>query len=428
MQQLRIVHLSTSDIEGGAAIAALRLCQAQREAGHEAQMLVLRKRSHHEQVVALSAPSWQASFARWGEAIKALPLVNFQRGPKLFSLSLASCGFSIVNHPLLSAADIIHMHWINQGFLSLRSLKELASLNKPIVWTLHDMWPLVGICHYAADCKQFEEACSNCPQTSHWLPLDLCHRQWRQKQQIMQQLAPTLVGCSRWMLRAAKASAITKDLSGYCIANAADLDNYRPLEPSAARKAWSLPSHRPILLYGAQRADDPRKGYDLLIRTMQLLRKHEAYAGLAPLLVIFGKTDEARLAKELHGIDYRSLGYLSSPRRLSTLYSAADLFLTTSREDNLPNTLIEAQLCDCPSLGFAVGGIGEIISHEPLGCTVAPFDCAALTQAIVDWLDRHPPLSREQLHRTAIARYAPSTIAEQYISLYRSLLASTSHA
>ena len=146
---MKILILNTSERTGGAAVAAGRLEKALLRAGISVSKIVRkdtklnRLRFYWERLIIF--------------------LCNGLSRKKLFMVSIANTGEDISSNPLVKEADIIHLHWINQGFLSLNNIKKIVELNKPIVWTMHDMWPCTGICHHAWDCNNFMDECAKCP-------------------------------------------------------------------------------------------------------------------------------------------------------------------------------------------------------------------------------------------------------------------------
>ncbi|MDD3979136.1 MAG: glycosyltransferase, partial [Proteiniphilum sp.] len=145
---MKILLISTSDIRGGAAIAAYRLMNALNAQGQQAKMVVREKLSDNENVIQLGS----ALPDRWNflsERAHIFAQNRFSR-KHLFDVSTAESGLAITKHPLFREADLIHLHWINQGTLSLKELGRILASGKKVIWTMHDMWSFTGICHHAA--------------------------------------------------------------------------------------------------------------------------------------------------------------------------------------------------------------------------------------------------------------------------------------
>ena len=159
---MRVLLLNTTAQRGGAAIAASRLMKALQSNGVQTAMMVSRGQEAGPDVIRpVGKIRCQSAFLkeRW-EIFKS----NGYSRKNLFAVDTASTGVDITGHPTFKEADIVHLHWINQGFVSLRVLEKILQSDKPVVWTLHDMWPFTGICHYAGDCTRYRSCCDECPQ------------------------------------------------------------------------------------------------------------------------------------------------------------------------------------------------------------------------------------------------------------------------
>lgn len=407
---MKVVHLSTFDIRGGAAIAAERLVRALIDDGVDASLLVLQREGKSTCVHALEqATPLRARVQFYREIWASFRRNGLKRDSTLFARSYPIAGFNVTNSPLVQEADIIHLHWINQGFLSIRSLEDLVALRKPIVWTMHDMWPVTAVAHH---CKDVNAWTQKSPQS-------LEYRIGQRKQRLYRELKPCFVGCSEWIAREAAKSILAKECRVTHIVNAADTEHFQLVDQKQARQKLGLPEAGPIILFGAANAQDPRKGYAQLIETFHFLRHSKEQL---PYAVVFGKADERVLRNDLEGFDLRVAGYVKDPVEMNLYYAAADLFLTPSLEENLPNTIIEAQLAGTPTVAFAVGGIPEIIDLPEAGKTVPLFDCRALADAVAEVLSQRDSLCRTQLYKHALERYSAGGVADSYRRLYDSLL------
>ena len=408
---MRVVHLSTSETKGGAAIAAKRLVEAQRASGLDASLLVLNRQTEDSFVHTLiPEPSSLAKRIRKYRELWATYLRNGRKlDHTLFATSYPVAGFNLRKSIESLQPDLIHLHWINQGFLSIASLERLAGLGKPLVWTLHDLWPVTAVAHHT-------------PDVNGWMNAEhrsLAYRMGSRKADLYAQAKPCFVGCSRWISDEARKSRLTTGCLVRHITNAADV-SFHPFPQKEARNRLGIPENGSIVLFGAANAQDPRKGYLQLIETMRALQQVQNIP--LPRIMVFGKADEATLRKDLNGFEIHFAGYVNRSEQMNLLYAASDLFFTPSLEENLPNTIIEAQLSGTPSVAFAVGGIPEIIDSPQAGRLVPPFDCRFAAQAIADLLEKNDSLDREALHQNAEHRYHPDRIAQAYIDLYASFI------
>ena len=138
---MKVVLLNTSELTGGAAVAANRLMKALRKSGVEASMLVRDRKTDDPHVVSIddSRMKRRLNFLRFVWERLVILICNLFSRKNLFQVSIANTGTDLSKHPLVQEADVIHLHWINQGFLSLADIRKLINTGKPIVWTLHDL-------------------------------------------------------------------------------------------------------------------------------------------------------------------------------------------------------------------------------------------------------------------------------------------------
>lgn len=422
---LQVVHLCTSDSAGGAAIAARRLMMAQREAGLEASMLVLHA-SHREPAIhALRSDSvYSRRIAQWKKALEvgAAWVVQGFRRAHVFDVSLPIAGFSLKHHPLILEADVIHIHWINQGFLGLSSLRDLLQLKKKVLFTLHDEWAFTSICHHARDCRRFAEprGCHDCPQLQPGIPFfDPAQRFFRAKQALYQELSPAFVGCSEWIAAEARQSFLTQDCRVEAIPNVFDSKTFTPIPREQARMQLGLPVDRPILLFGAARTDDPRKGFAEMLKALQIFYATPYAQQQKPLALLFGKISHPELLSSLAPIECTCVGYLSASD-MALHYAAANLYVTPSLEENLPNTIIEAAAMECPTVAFEVGGIPEIITHGVTGYLARYRDVSDLARGIEEVLHATEKGPIAQCRTDVFHRYDTTNIVQRYLNVYTS--------
>lgn len=410
---MKVLIVSTSDLQGGAAIAAYRLMHALRESGVQAEMLVRDKQSDSPHVNQIGRKlEKRLHFYRERAGIY---LQNRFSRKNLFDVSVADSGISITTHPKFREADIIHLHWINQGMLSLREIEKILESGKKVVWTMHDMWPFTGICHHAGSCTNFERECGMCPYLARPSENDLSNRVFLKKQQIYSKGNISFVACSLWLKNLADRSPLTKNGTVTAIANPIDTASWKPKDKFEIRKRLSLPIDKKIVLFAAANASDRRKGIDYLIEASHILKyKHDDLLFL--IAGVGGDEIAAKLALPAH-----VLGYVSA-KNMPELYNAADLFVTPSLQENLPNTIMESMSCGTPCVGFDIGGIPEMITHKETGYVAAYKDAADFAEGIEYVLYGADSETLSAACREFVLKnYASAQIAKQYISLYNSL-------
>ena len=412
-QVMRVLIINTSERTGGAAVAAHRLMEALNNNGVKAKMLVRDKETTNLSVCALPQ-SWRLRWHFLWERLCIWLHLHLKR-EHLFEIDIANCGTDITNLPEFQEADVIHLHWINQGMLSLKNIRKILISGKPVVWTMHDIWPATAVCHYSRGCEQYQEQCVQCPL----LPGDNLVKQiWKRKEQMLSGQRITFICCSEWLASEARKSSLLKGQRIVSIPNAIDTRLYRPQDKQQARQQTALPTDRRIILFVSQRVTDPRKGISFFVEAINLLvQQHPEMKENTVVAILGGHAEE--VAAQLALPSY-PLGYVSDPSRIVNVYNAADVFVLPSLEDNLPNTIMEAMACGIPSVGFRVGGIPEMINHQVNGYVANERDAADLAQGIRYVLDEadHNTLSHECLRQVA-QKYSQQSVANHYIEEYQ---------
>ena len=416
---MRVLIVNTSERGGGAAVAAHRLTEALNNNGVKAKMLVRDKQTDNITTVPLPS-SWKQKWNFLWERFIIWMKNGFNR-KNLFSVSIANTGTDITNLPEFREADIIHLHWINQGMLSLKNIKKILSSGKPVVWTMHDMWPCTGICHYARECNRFHDKCGQCWQLSYPKSKDLSYSVLVQKQQMYEVAPIHFVTCSQWLENLARKSHLLAKKSISTIHNPLNTSLFKPDDKDAARKRLNLPKDKKLILFGAVKITDERKGFNYFVEACQHLVKQDNTQKEQIGIVVFGNN-----ASDLQSIlpfNVYSLGYISSESQMNDVYNAVDLYATPSLEDNLPNTIAEAQACGTPCIGFRIGGIPEMINHLENGYVAEYRDSKDFAQGI-NWILNEADTQSlcEQARHKAIVSYGEDCVTKHYIKLYEEIL------
>jgi glycosyltransferase involved in cell wall biosynthesis len=416
---MNILHMNTSDIDGGAARAAYRLHHGLLDIGVQSRILV-QNYSTGEPAIIKRPSSWAEQLALWRPLLDTLPRY-LHPNRRLIHWSTNWFPTRIDRDIQRLNPDIVHMHWINQGFVSIAALKNF---NRPIVWTLHDCWPFTGGCHYPGACHAFEQGCGRCPMLASIFQPDLSRWTFSRKQRLWNNLNLTLVTPSQWMADMARGSQLFCDRHIEVIPNGLDTSLYRPRDRQTAREMFSLPKNRPLLLYGAMNAlNDTKKGFSLLIEALTHLSHIAANTGVE--LVIFG------VAKGMHlpslSIPARIVGNLRDEFSMALLYSAADLTVVPSIEDNLPNIVMESMACGTPVVAFATGGIPDMITCGVNGLLASLGDTQKLASHLAELLNNEGRRNMlgEKARKEVERRFAHTSIAQRHVALYQSVLRQT---
>ena len=417
---MKILHLNKTDIQGGAARSAYRLHIGLRKIGVDSKMLVDDKVSDDPNVYGLSGEVLKA----WGKArpfADRIPLkfYDWQRTP----FHPAWIGRNIAGEELAKQADIMNLHWILGGFLSVKGISRLAKLGKPIVWTLHDMWAFTGGCHVSGECEKYIDSCGACPQLNSDRNNDITRKTWRGKKRVYRNLDLTVVTPSRWLAECAKRSSLFSDFKVKVIPNGLNTDIFKPLDKLTARGILNLPENKKILLFGAvSAATFRRKGLQYLKEAISKLEKIKAFNKDELCLVIFGVSHSRDIRKIPFEVKF--LGGLHDDFSLALSYSAADIFIIPSLQDNLPNTVMESLSCGTPVVGFNIGGMPDLIEHRKNGYLAEqknPEDLAmGIKWIIVD--DKRRKKISMNVREKALREYTLKIQAERYLDLYKALL------
>lgn len=414
---MKILLINTSDRNGGAAVAANRLLQALVSHGIEAQLLVRDQITNDENVVTINRSRFDRfrNYVRFVAERLAIFINNGFSRRNLFQVSTANTGVDITKHPAFIEADIIHLHWINQGFLSLNDIHRIVLSGKPVVWTMHDMWCFTGICHYAGDCINFEERCESCP----------LHQDFFFKMALVTQEAKarigkiTYVGCSKWIANEASKSALLSKRQILSIPNPIDTSVYAPTDKVNARKKLGLDPNKQYILFGAAKITDPRKGATYLKMALEILLSKcpEVLKNVELLLLGGRKSDVAAYFP----IQITDLGYQNNEAQIALIYSAASIFVIPSLEDNLPNTIMESLACGTPCVGFDTGGIPEMIDHLQTGYLASYMSADDLAEGILWTLNQGEEIANRCVEFVN-SNYTQDIVAQQYRELYNRIL------
>jgi glycosyltransferase involved in cell wall biosynthesis len=413
---MNILLISASDINGGAARAAYRLHKGLLNIGVSSNMLVQEKYSDDKKVLAPEVSLFQG-IAKARATLDPLPLKFYQQRSKT-PFSLQWLPDTIYSNVSKLSPDIINLHWIGRGFVQIETITRL---NKPLVWTLHDMWAFTGGCHYSGECSNYTASCGACPQLNSTQKRDLSHWILQRKAKAWKNLNLIIVSPSNWLAECAKSSFLFKDLQIEVIPNGINTEKYRPINKYTAREILNLPQDKQIILFGSLRAtSDLRKGFQFLQPALQNLSKSVGKDKLE--LLIFGASQPEN---EINfGFKANYLGSFNDDLSLALVYSAADVFILPSTQENLANTVMEAIACGTPCVAFKIGGTPDMIEHQKNGYLVQPYNIEDLAKGIA-WVlenpERHSKLTyyaREKAER----EFSLEVHARQYSKIYKQII------
>ena len=441
---MRVLIVNTSEKAGGAAVAAGRLMEALNNNGVKAKMLVRDKLNERLEMrnekydyiharpsviecnhISHFSPLTSHLSKQWPflwERLVIFCRLHFSR-KHLFDIDIANAGIDITKLREFREADVIHLHWVNQGMLSLSGIRRILQSGKPVVWTMHDIWPATAICHLTLDCHRYRNHCDHC----WYLPgggssNDLAAKVWQKKKSLFADGAISFVACSRWLAGEAKQSALLAGQSITNIPNPINTRLFRPTNQAEARQQLGLPATGRLLLFVSQRVTNPYKGMDYLAEAcQQLAQQYPDMVKDTGIIILGGHAEEVA-----HLLPFKTypLGYVSDERQIVSVYNAADAFVLPSLSENLPNTIMEAMACGLPCVGFRVGGIPEEIDHQQNGYVAAYRDAADLARGL-HWVLYEA--DREALRQAALSKvhrcYSQQSVALKYTEVYNEAIA-----
>ena len=410
---MRVALLNTYDF-GGAGTATSRIHRGLRRIGVDSRMLVQIKRGDEPDVVGPEG-TLRRVYSMGRAVTDSLPLKLYGGAEGAFSVDWLPDDLPRQIDRL--DPDIVHLNWVGDGFFSPTSL---ADIERPIVWRLPDMWAFTGGCHYAGECDRYTDSCGRCPKLDSDSDRDLSRWIWWRKDRAWADLDVTVVGPSSWLADRARESSLFGDRRVEVIPNGLDENVFKPRDQSLGRDLFGLPTDVPVVLFGAQSPDDPRKGPGLLQDALGRLADDERVEDL--LQVVFGTSQPTDVPDS--PFDTRYTGYLNDDESLALLYAAADVMVVPSRYEGFGQTASEALACGTPVVAFDATGPSDIVDHRENGYLAAPYDSDDLADGIA-WVlgddERRDRLSTAA-RRKAVGEYTLETVAAQYRELYADLL------
>lgn len=406
---MKVLMVNSYDINGGAARATYRLYKALMNFDVDLHMIVQKKFSNDENVI-VCEDGWDDKAFFYDN----MPLLSYpHKSSTLFSVS-AVPNKKLIKFINSSDVDIVHLHWITNGFLSI---EDIAKIEKPIVWSLHDNWAFTGGCHILWECDKYKEKCGACPRLGSTNQNDLSAQVWRRKQKAFaQKKGMIIVGISRWLNECSKSSSLLKDNKHINLPNPIDTNVFKPLDKEKARQLWRLPRDKKLVLFGANSAtSDINKGFMELSEALYKLTCKDVE------LVVFGNS-EPQVSHDF-GFKTYYFGHLYDDMSLVALYSACDVMVVPSLQEAFGQTALEAMACSTPTVAFGSTGLLDLVDHLKNGYLAKPFDTTDLANGI-EWV-LHAENYDELCHnaREKVVREFDSIIVgKKYIELYEEIL------
>jgi glycosyltransferase involved in cell wall biosynthesis len=419
---MRVVHLSTYDVAGGAGRAAYRIHSGLRQAGVRSSMYVREARTKDQSVITFEPA--QTFYRRLTRRIRREQIRrnlhhSVKTGTRKFEPFRHDCseyGPDVIAQ--MPDCDVVNLHWV-ADFLDYPSFLESLPEGKRIVWTLHDMNPFTGGCHYDLGCGRHLTRCHQCPQLQPREDDDLSAQIWDRKKLLFDRIDSGrlhIATPSSWLADEVKRSPLLNRFDVSVIPYGVDLEDFAPRNKQSARDVFGIPQKSRVVLFVADGLPLYRKGFGILAEALERVGQRVPNV----CLICVGHNDPPPGLR----VPWIHLGYVGNDRLLSNIYSAADVFVIPSFQDNLPNTVLESMACGTPVVGFSVGGIPDMIQHGKTGLLAPPSDGISLGIAITELLkntERRLTFSAN-CRRVAVHRYSLAKQAVRYYELYQELL------
>lgn len=417
---MKVVLINKSECTGGAAVAANRLFSSLKKRHYAAEFLVQDAGGIVDGAISVVRGGFSRRRAFLRFVFERLFFLPYEKNKKVrFDFSPANTGYPIYKHHLVKASDLLHLHWINQGFISIKGLKRLAALQKPMVWTLHDMWPFTGGCHHSWGCDNYFKACGNCKFLKKPGCNDLSARVWQQKAWLRDLKQLEVVVVSNWLKERAMGSSLMGNLNITVIPNSIDTGYYSPVERSHARKAMNFRQDKTYVLFGANRIDDEIKGIGYLKQALALLKTEEKKR---MVLVLFG--NPPKFAPDLPGqfdVEVVYLGVIGETIK-PNLFSACDMAVVPSLYETFGQIATEALACETAVVAFNNSGITDIVDHKENGYLADYKSANDFSQGIRWVLENNTNNYLGKAGRQKILReFCEEVVTQKYVALYKKM-------
>ncbi len=414
---MRVAHINLSDSSGGAAIAAMRLHRAMLDIGIDSNIFVVRQTIFDDERIVGVSRFERDYLANLRYLVAKFKVRHSIKSRGLFSANSGSS--SIVRASRFKDFDAIYLHWINHGMMSIESLDKILALGKPTYWVCHDMWPITGGCHHSLECEKFTSSCKKCPSL-HRGSRHLAESIFSQKMEVYSRYDKlNFIAISPFMERRINCSALTSKHRCHSISNAIDMNIFKPIDPTTARKRFSLPNDKLLLLFGADGGvNNPYKGWEYArLAIIDFARKSDKDIEL----VIFGSEYDSDI-KESLPVKVHFLGKMTKQEDMALLYNAVDIYLNTPIAESLSYTTLEACCCTTPVVAFATGGIPSIIKHRHNGFLVEPGDIEGLSEGL-EWASANYSISTTDNYLESLAeKFDSKSVAQKHLEMLQAAL------
>ena len=409
---MKVLIISTFDFNGGAARAAYRLHCGLRKFGVDSNMLVRQKSDDNPNIFSPNKNIPSQTIANLRYLLDKFPLRKYKNRENVI-FSTATTGDKVIKMVQKIKPDIVHLHWFNRGFMHL---KDFSSLGVPVVWSMHDMWPFTGGCHYDMFCKKYETECGSCPILKSAKQHDTSYKIFKSKESAYSKKNDiTFIGLSKWLQKSAKESTLLKSKNVLNLPNPIDTNIYKPVAKNIAREIWNFNLNKKTILFGAMDATgDKRKGFEHLLSALKKLDLSGCQ------IKVVGST-RVNSALDLD-CDISYLGNINDDVSMALLYSASDVVIVPSEQENLSNVIMESLSCGTSVVAFDIGGNSDMIKHKENGYLAKPYDAGDLAQGISFVLSQTSDNLSVNARNFVITNFSENVVIPRYLELYNEIV------
>lgn len=404
---MKVLHIAYTDTSGGAAIATRRLVDALNSRGIKSDILVRIKKTDNNSVIGpknLIVMMYNRLRYTLGQLLYK---VSKESNPCLHSINfIPSFWHKYINE---SNYDIVHLHWIGGETISFA---DLSKINKPVIWTFHDMWPFCG-----------SEHLNDMNESAPWIVgykknklIDWNKNTWMRKKKFFKKININVIAPSKWMEDCALNSDLFKNSNIRRIPNFIDTSIYKKIDKAFSRKVLNIANNKFVILFGAIGGTaDGNKGFSFLLQALEFLQIDKSKV----VCVIFGQSKP----QTDYNIPFevKWLGFLNDDVSLTIAYNAASVLVVPSRIDTFPSTATEAQSCGCPVVAFNTTGLSSIVEHKYSGYLAAPFNTEDLAAGL-KWVYENENDLSENCVGNATNKWDPAYVLSEHLDFYKEVL------
>jgi len=413
-KKINVLHVVAGDLNQGAARGAYWLHKGLLEQNINSILLNNGKLtdSNFENVVNINNFSKISRILNFIRARLDIYLKKIYSNPRKEIFSTGLFGFNFLNYKYYKEADIIHLHWINGGFLDLKIINKI---NKPIIWTIRDMWPFTGGCHYTLDCIKYKTKCGNCLFLNSQKEKDLSSFLFKRKMVILNENPITFVGISNWISKKAMQSTILNGHKVQTIFNNIDSKAFKYYRKELAVLELGIKTDKKIILVGAINSKNTWKGFHYLKDALNRLDRKKY------CVLTFGKINPSDFDKI--NLEITHFGFVNDDQLLSKIYSISDVYVTTATQEAFGKTVVEAMSCKTPVVCFDNSGPADLVDHQINGYLSKSFSSSEISKGI-EWIVNNPNYTQicDNASAKVLKEFDNNVIAEKYVNLYKSKL------